>query len=738
VRGLLLTAAILLSVAGSAVRAGGAYLVNGDGEPLRWDTSQPLVFHLDGLGPGAGGLGQLAQAEAEALAVDSFAVWSGVPTSSVSFVPGDSLPCDLALETLGNCGEPGRAILGVPDDGISPVVFDLDGSLIAALFGAPARNAVIGVTSVVGYSFVPPQISDVEMMLNGRFFDGIDSETNPESESQDDFQAVFVHEIGHWVNLDHSQLNHRFWFDGDPGNDQFLPTMFPASGDDDAQLLTLNPDDVATLSRLYPASGTAASTATIQGEIRAPDGTTPFQGANLVLRALEDPNLHVYSAVSGARYFPDVPPGLERAEFGGPAPDSLIGLFEFAALPAGSYTLQVQEIDPFFQGGSSVGPFFVPVWVPGPDEFFNGPLEGADYTVDRPASYDVLSVTAGAQRSGVDIILNELPPPALLYAVDDNPFDPNNPAGPTAIIELDLDTGSILRRIPAPETNSAFWEGLAFAPPRGTLFFTDNLGSRTIYELDIVDGAILNSFAWPAAAQFIDGLAFLNGPGQPAGGVLYALDSDLDLIFGLSPDDGTPRGVDLDIGNRFGVNLYGSLGGSGDDLFVPTFGVFILHLRPVDPWSVVNDFPKPSLAQFDPTLQRPGLDQFLTGLGFDGESLYATSISAPDYRIWRINPVPATNPAGPSLRLDVLDTQPDPTPRVFGGFSAAAVALRGDLDGTLRVDGFDLAALARVFPTPQVDDISRAADLDRDSDVDGDDLTILAAFFGRSQLSVMP
>ena len=70
-----------------------------------------------------------------------------------------------------------------------------------------------------------------------------------------------------------------------------------------------------------------------------------------------------------------------------------------------------------------------------------------------------------------------------------------------------------------------------------------------------------------------------------------------------------------------------------------------------------------------------------------------------------------------------LTSMPDPTEIVLGGFSAADVAMRGDIDGNLRVDGFDLAALARVFPTSLGDpDFRRAADLDRDNDVDEDDL----------------
>ena len=244
-----------------------------------------------------------------------------------------------------------------------------------------------------------------------------------------------------------------------------------------------------------------------------------------------------------------------------------------------------------------------------------------------------------------------------------------------------------------------------------------------------MDGTVLNTFPWPAGAQRIDGLAFLNGPNQPAGGVLYALDSDGDMIFGLDPDTGGPKGSDI----IAGANLFGALGGAGDDLFVTSFGAEIVHLHPADLANpVVNFFTKPSLKQFDPAVISPGLDQFIVGLGYDGEDLYAASIVAPDFRIWRIDPLPATDGSGPTTRLDVMTTDPDPTPVVFGGFSAVDVAMRGDINGSLRVDGFDLASLARAFGTSAPNPAFKAgADLDRDDDVDGDDLNILAAYFGR-------
>ncbi|MFQ5669362.1 MAG: dockerin type I domain-containing protein [Acidobacteriota bacterium] len=727
-----LLAATVLGWPGSPPRAGGALLVNGQGEALAWDASRPLTFNLD-----QGPLGQLTQAEAADLVTQSFGIWQAVPTASVRFEAGPPLPCDVTAALLVSgadfnlCGPPGEQVMifGTADDGISPVVFDTDGSILDALFGFQAGNSLIGITLLVGGTFQPPVLTDAEIIINGRFFDG--NTTNPEAVSREAFQAVIVHEFGHWLNLDHSQLNLPFWLDGDPVNDRFLPTMFPSSGDDDAQLLTLNPDDTASLTALYPSAPAVQATARLSGSVQDSAGQ-PVQGGNLVLRSVDDPLGDVFSTVSGARFFPAPPlAGVTPEEFGGPPPPELEGAYLFEGIPPGAYTLEVEEIEPIFTDASSVGPLNVPVFLPGADEFWNGVNESSDPMVDDPRESRLLTLAAGENRSGVDLLLNALSPPALLYAVDDEPFDPNQPLGPLAIIELDLGSGRILHRIPAPESVSFIAHGLAFAPPRGTLFFTDGQGSGTIFEIDRDTGMILNGFPWPTGTSRVDGLAFLGGAGQPTGGRLYALDSVAEQILALDPDTGV---LDAQHTLTFGgADLFGSLAGSGDELFVPA-GDFILHLRPAAADPLFNVVSKPNLRQIDPGQFSPGLDGFLLGLGFDGESLYATSISPP-FLVWRLNVFPATSTgaAGLPRRLDVLSAVPDPTPAVpFGGFTGADTALRGDLDGSLRVDGFDLAALARVFGTGSgAAEFLAAADLDRDGSVDGGDLAILAAFFGR-------
>jgi hypothetical protein len=79
----------------------------------------------------------------------------------------------------------------------------------------------------------------------------------------------------------------------------------------------------------------------------------------------------------------------------------LIGTFDIA-LPPGTYTVQVQSIDPGFTGGSSVGPLLTPIPMPGSSEYWN---IGESATDDLNASSPI-TVVAGGTLTGIDIILN--------------------------------------------------------------------------------------------------------------------------------------------------------------------------------------------------------------------------------------------------------------------------------------------------------------------------------------------
>ena len=258
---------------------------------------------------------------------------------------------------------------------------------------AATRTFVLGAAGPECGTYVPPVITEASAILNGRFIDGIFTASNPEI-SVEEFGAVFTHEFGHYAGLGHSQINLIEADDGDPANDSAIATMFPIliNGHEQASL-TL--DDQVAISMLYPAPSFFASTGSIRGTILRADAATPFQGAYVIARAVTDPRVQAVGVSSGFLYAASVP--------GGPPPTALRGYYEVDGLsPGASYTVEIEAINPYFTGGSGVGPVDPPAAVPVP-EFWNGANEAATNPPDDPTEASPITVSAGTPVTGVDI-----------------------------------------------------------------------------------------------------------------------------------------------------------------------------------------------------------------------------------------------------------------------------------------------------------------------------------------------
>ncbi len=376
--------ALALGLAAAATRAdaAGPLVVNGAGVPLRWAVS-PVPYR-----PDRGRLGSLDNAAATAFVASRFATWSAVPSAAIAFTNAGTLPVDVRASNytkyFNQC------------DGVSPIVFDDDGSITDDLLGVGARDVILGFASPECGDVDAGTITEAIAVLNGRFVDGVSTAGNPEV-SVTDYGAVFLHEFGHFFNLDHSQVNLAEAFDGDATNDDVVPTMFPYLVNGVAAS-TLALDDVASVSALYPAAAFVTGTGSIHGQVLRADGT-PFQGAYVVARSVGDPRRTAVGAASGERYRPGNP--------GGTPPASLVGAYEIDGLPPGAYTVEVEPIDPRFTGGSSVGPLDPPAALPGVRESWNGADEAATNPPDDPDVAQAILVAPGAVVDGIDIRLNE-------------------------------------------------------------------------------------------------------------------------------------------------------------------------------------------------------------------------------------------------------------------------------------------------------------------------------------------
>ena len=84
---------------------------------------------------------------------------------------------------------------------------------------------------------------------------------------------------------------------------------------------------------------------------------------------------------------------------------ALIGYYEIP-VPPGTYTVQTENLDASFVGGSSVGPLDPPATTYGAYEYWHQFESAFDNTTQK----DPLTVQAGQKLSNINFILNQTPP----------------------------------------------------------------------------------------------------------------------------------------------------------------------------------------------------------------------------------------------------------------------------------------------------------------------------------------
>src|SRR5262245_10517056 len=238
---------VILPAGVSLLMAGGPLVVTLDGTPATWDTDAPVPYRTD-----LGGLGVLSATEAVALTTSLFGRWQDVPTAVVAFASDGSLPVNVDATNFGPyLGPYGGSTVPL---GANAIVFDADGAIFDTLFGV--GTGVLGFAGPTFFSDgtttvpigepVPAGARIVEGLafLNGKWIDGIDNPGGGNSEMPlDRFEAVIVHEVGHFAGLDHTQINGLAYPPASdlPGRTTPYQTMLPFNFD--ASQATLERDD---------------------------------------------------------------------------------------------------------------------------------------------------------------------------------------------------------------------------------------------------------------------------------------------------------------------------------------------------------------------------------------------------------------------------------------------------------------------------------------------------------------
>jgi len=360
-RSLLAALASLTAFAAGPAQAGGPLLVRGNGLPYAWPTATPIAYRTDN-GPMSTtptGTVVVDEATGRGRVVSMFDAWQAVPTSSIAYSRADFINSTGVFNDgdVSTVAEYDAVDADCGNGGQSPVVYDADGSIISGLG--------MDVESVIGFaspcSINATQFGSGLVVMNGLFQDGQDTPGNPEI-PEVGFNAAIIHEIGHFSGLDHSQINVNCLTGCDATDLAGLPTMFPFLVT--AEQAQLSVDDVAWISRLHPQTTGATTFAnthgTISGVVFFSDGQSHAQFVNVIARptgavlsrssAVSVISGHKFRAIHGNPLTGDSP-----SPFGTVAPGD-IGLFEIP-VPAGSYTIEVESVDPEFIDGSSIGAY---------------------------------------------------------------------------------------------------------------------------------------------------------------------------------------------------------------------------------------------------------------------------------------------------------------------------------------------------------------------------------------------
>ncbi len=320
------------------IDAVGPRAVTASGNAVRW-PSMPVTVHLEtDL--------EVDTKDVEPLVNEALDTWADLDESDVMIAKAslgaavdDSNVCDFVFDTAACPGGP-------INDGTNPLIIDEDGSITADFFGAANKFTTLGFAAIIAFHTETGDAVKGEAVFNAACLNTVEEPgcvIGPFSFSDDDFISFIVHELGHFLGLDHSQVNLIEATDLDPANDDLITTMFPTFiPGNGADFKTPERDDRVGLAQLYPSETFASTTWSITGQVFDEDGETGIQCVNLVARNVDSPKLDAISALTG--------------DFA-PAGEENNGDYEIPGLTPGViYSLAIEPIPGNFKGASGYTP----------------------------------------------------------------------------------------------------------------------------------------------------------------------------------------------------------------------------------------------------------------------------------------------------------------------------------------------------------------------------------------------
>jgi hypothetical protein len=212
---------------------------------LRWPAS-PVAWAVT-----ERGVNGVSSGEFQAAAARAFTTWDAVPTATVTFQFGGFTRAEPFEDD-------DRSVLGFQDE--------------------PELERVLGATGFV-IDLLTGDIVESDIFFNSTFAWSV---ATPGQAGRFDLESVALHEIGHFLGLGHSALGETEMLAGDRRRVTASgAVMFPISfGSGNTADRELQPDDIAGISDLYPASDYRSNTGAARGRVTL--NGRPVFGAHVV------------------------------------------------------------------------------------------------------------------------------------------------------------------------------------------------------------------------------------------------------------------------------------------------------------------------------------------------------------------------------------------------------------------------------------------------------------------------
>jgi hypothetical protein len=357
------------------------------GVPVHWSGGQ--VNYFVDQGPLSS---SVTNAQATAMVDAAAALWSAVPTAGVTLTDMGALNedvngADIQVNSSGQIVAPADVTPAATNYPVA-VIYDADGSVINAIFGAttsqPDACQNNGVYVWLDNFNTNATFAHGVILLNGL------CATNANMLEMMSFELERA--FGRILGLDDAQVNPHALSGGETGGTLGWPVMEPVSGECGASggacipdPTVLRSDDIAALNRMYPITAgnlanfpgkelTAPSTISIQGTVSFRTGYG-MQGVNVVARPLDSNGNPLYqytvTAVTGALFNGnhgnpvtgwDDANGNLLTNWGSDEP-SVQGSFDLSGIPlppgvsTANYQVTFEVINPLYILENSVGPY---------------------------------------------------------------------------------------------------------------------------------------------------------------------------------------------------------------------------------------------------------------------------------------------------------------------------------------------------------------------------------------------